>query len=204
VLLVLLSAHAAPAHAARAFAWREEHRIGARFALEGGAYTYRADPDGRLERFYGGGLLLGDASVEYRPWEALAFEVFFRFKGHRYDGHDQSSNALVRTWGLPNASVGLGASFYFLRRETWEIGTSMGLGYDRYWAEEDATFSGFAMGARLLAAYYLHPNVGAGLQISAHYCDHQGGAYPSDPDRTRLPFELYELGAGVLVSFRFY
>ena len=51
--------------------------------------------------------------------------------------------------------------------------------------------------------YYSYAVPDTGAVGAFHFSTHPGGPYKDDPDTTRLPFDLTELGAGVQVYFYF-
>ena len=171
-----------------------------------GIYSYVADDDG-AKRFFGGRFHEASLEVEYKPVASFGFEAYTDFKGYFYrddGGYSNSDNSFVRFWGLPNFKVGAGIAWYPFRNSSkFDFSISYGIEYAHYIVDDVNSFPGIGMSLRLQGIWKVTSNFGLGVTGATHYSTHKGGPYKDDPDRTRLPFELAELGLGLTGIFFF-
>lgn len=172
------------------------HSIGGHI-LPLGLYSYVATQDSGDMNVFGGGFNEIGMSYEYRPWSLIGFEVYFDFKGYRFEGYRSDPNPFVSVWGLPNIKAGGGAVLHIpMDWQQLDFSFCYGLEYAHYFADEVNSFPGLGMTARLRATWYVGDLIGLGVAGSAHYSSHAGGPYDDDPGTTRLPFQLAELSLG--------
>jgi hypothetical protein len=164
-----------------------------------GAYNYSVI-DG--DDFYGG---FNELSVgyEYRFSGMFGVEGNLDFRGHKYEGYETSSNALVRFYGLPGLRFGVGAVFHPIQSAEWDVSIGMDLDLHIYVESEEDFFPGIGASGRVEAFWFPIPGIGIGAQVRGHISTHKGGPHASDPSISQFPFDIYEAGGGVVVRFDF-
>jgi hypothetical protein len=166
-----------------------------------GGYDYVAEAPGPHYNHFFGGYNELSLSYEFRAFDAIGLEGFLDFKGHRYQSYQDSSNAIVRAWGLPGLRIGAGAVYRFLEAPSWELSGALGVSYVIYLASLDELYPGVGASGRLEAIWHPMPHLGIGAQIRGHLSSQS--SIDISGMNSRYPFYLCEFCVGLMASVSF-